>query len=139
MHLISASIALSFPSMLSLLPQLTASQPIQPPCGGCLTPTEILPVATRWLNAFATDGLEGLESAATENVQYWNEEFTYPGSPTPHAANRSELEDIIRSNAESWTACTKITFEVVSAWSSCDRIAVRWRQNAVVSGKDKKA
>ncbi len=31
------------------------------------------------------------------------------------------------------------TFEIVSGWSSCDRIAVRWRQNAVVSGMDKNA
>lgn len=32
---------------------------------------------------------------------------------------------------------TNINFEIVSAWASCDRIAVRWRQNAFVSDKVK--
>ena len=108
-------------------------EPTPPPCGSCLTSSEILPVATRWLDVFSTGGRYDLPNAATEDVQYWNEEFTYPGCPTPFAANRSQLWDIIGETAHSWTTCTNISFEVVSAWSSCDRIAVRWREHAVVS------
>lgn len=124
-----------------LFPLLATSKPVQPqpPCGGCLTSSEILPISTRWLNVFSSGGLSGLDKAATQNVQYWNEEFTYPGCPTPYAADRSQLQDVVGNAAKSWTACTNISFEIVSAWSSCDRIAVRWRQKASVSGKDKNA
>lgn len=120
-----------------LFPLLARPHPVQPPCGGCLTSSEVIPISTRWLRVFSTGGLSGLKKAATENVQYWNEEFTYPGCPTPYAANRSQLYDIIASTAESWTVSTNINFEIVSAWASCDRIAVRWRQNAFVSDKVK--
>lgn len=112
---------------------ITPVEPTEPPCGSCLAASEIMPIAQRWLDVFSTDGLDGLDNTVTENVQYWNEEFTYPGSPTPYAGSRSELGDRIDESAKEWTACTDITFEIVSAWADCDRIAVRWRQRAVVS------
>lgn len=114
-------------------------EPYEPPCNSCLNPNEIYPIASRWLNVFATDGLAGLDMATTEDVQYWNEEFTYPGSPEPYANNRTQLAERIGYSAGTWTACEKISFEIVSAWNSCDRIAVRWKQHAVVSGDYKQA
>jgi hypothetical protein len=122
-----------------LLPLLTTASPIQPtqpPGGTCLLPSEILPISTKWLSAFSTGGLENLSGATTENVQYWNEEFTYPGCPIPYAANRAQLYDIIAGTARDWKATTDIRFEIVSVWSGCDRIALRWRERGVVSGKD---
>jgi len=33
-------------------------------------------ISKRWLDLFSTGGLSGLNDAAAENIQYWNEEFT---------------------------------------------------------------
>lgn len=135
MHFLPVSIISTL--LFALDSSCTPVKPHAPPCGSCLTSHEILPIATRWLNVFSTGGRHDLPNAATENVQFWNEEFTYPGCPTPYAANRSQLWDIIGETAQSWTTCTDIRFEVVSAWSSCDRIAVRWREHAVFRGETK--
>lgn len=38
------------------------------PCGSCIQDNEVEGIAQRWLNAFATGGLDTLDSAVTENV-----------------------------------------------------------------------
>ena len=111
----------------------------EPPCGPCLVSSEILPISNRWLSSFSTDGLWELQYAVTDDIQYWNEEFTYPESPNPYANGYTELEEIIEKSAMEWTATTNITFEISSAWNSCDRIALRWRQNCVATGKVEQA
>ena len=39
------------------------------PCGTCIQDNEVEGIAQRWLNAFATGGLNTLDSAVTENVR----------------------------------------------------------------------
>ena len=61
--------------LLCFLPTLTSSAaPSKPstdgsPCGTCIQDNEVQGIAQRWLNAFATGGLDTLDSAVTENVR----------------------------------------------------------------------
>lgn len=40
------------------------------PHGNCVQDNEVQGIAQRWLNAFATGGLQTLDSAVTENVRW---------------------------------------------------------------------
>ena len=39
------------------------------PCGTCIQDNEVEGIAQRWLDAFATGGLDTLDSAVTDNVR----------------------------------------------------------------------
>ena len=39
------------------------------PCGTCIQDNEVEGIAQRWLDAFATGGINTLDSAVTENVR----------------------------------------------------------------------
>lgn len=59
--------------LLCFLPTLISAHPSPPstqgsPCGSCIQDNEVEGIAQRWLNAFATGGLDTLDSAVTENV-----------------------------------------------------------------------
>ena len=56
------------------IPILTSAQKSPPstehsPCGTCIQDNEVLAIAQRWLDAFATGGLHTLDLAVTENVR----------------------------------------------------------------------
>ena len=62
--------------LLLLLPTLTSSAHRHPTssgdgtsCGTCIQDNEVEGIAQRWLDAFATGGLDTLDSAVTENVR----------------------------------------------------------------------
>ena len=61
--------------ILCVLPTLTSSAQHSTsstdgsPCGTCIQDNEVEGIAQRWLNAFATGGLNTLDSAVTENVR----------------------------------------------------------------------
>ena len=52
--------------LLCFLPILTSAHGSH--CGTCIQDNEVEGIAQRWLNAFATGGLDTLDSAVTENV-----------------------------------------------------------------------
>jgi len=126
-------------------------------CGSCIADYEVGGIASRWLNAFATGGLPGLDKAVTQDVLILSlevssqhqslrrlkalrsnsinqihiyDEGAQNGSTIPYIQNYHQLVESISASAYGGGGVTNVTYDVVFTFHTCDRIALRWQENA---------
>lgn len=95
----------------------------------CITNSTVEGIAQRWLNAFATGGLSTLSDAVTENIHIYDE-GAQNGSTIPYIQNYTQLYHTISSSAYGGGGVTNVTYDVIFTFHTCDRIALRWQENA---------
>jgi len=89
-------------------------------------------IAQRWLNAFATGGIDTLPQAVTNDIHIYDEGATN-GSITPETTNINDLHTIIAAGPYGGNGVTDVTYNVVFTFHNCDHIALRWQQNVITT------
>ncbi|KAG8531306.1 uncharacterized protein KY384_002934 [Bacidia gigantensis] len=98
----------------------------------CIQDSEVQGISSRWLNSFATGGIDGLANAVTDDIHIYDEGATN-GSLAAYVTNYQELHDTITLGPYGGNGVQDVTYDVVFTFHTCDRIALRWQQNVITT------
>lgn len=73
--------------------------------------------------------------ASTDNVSQIHiyDEGAQNGSTIPYIQNYKQLNESISASVYGGGGVTNVTYDVVFTFHTCDRIALRWQENAVTT------